>query len=192
MKKKSRSPYAILGLLTYGPMSGYDIRQLFENSLSFFWNESYGQIYPTLKGLVEAGLVTVELEQQQDRPDRKLYTITEQGVKELRAYLAEPPRASLVRNELLLRVFFGGYMEPDQMRSLLLAFQQEQQATLNTYDAAEAAFKAEGHPDEKYWSMTLNYGRHYARAMIDWVNETLAELESDAQNDNKSIQRSLE
>lgn len=178
-KRKGRSWYAILGLLTYGPMSGYDIRQLIETSISFFWNESYGQIYPTLKGLVEEGLATVEVDEQQGRPDRKLYAITDAGIEALQTYLAEPPRPALVRNEFLLRVFFGGHMDPAQLREMLLSFQAEQRATLGAYEGVEAAFKTEGHPDEQYWSMTLNYGKHYARAMIDWVDETLAQLDDE-------------
>ncbi len=176
--KKGRSRYAILGLLTYGPLSGYDIRQLIETSISFFWNESYGQIYPTLKGLVTDGLATVKVDEQEGRPDRKLYAITGQGVAALHVYLAEPPRPPLVRNEFLLRVFFGGHMDPAQLRGMLLSFQAEQRAALGAYEGVEAAFKAEGHPDEPYWSMTLNYGKHYARAMLDWADETLAELDA--------------
>lgn len=55
---KNRSRYAILGALTIRPMSGYDIRQFFAKSVSHFWDESYGQIYPILKGLHSEGLVS--------------------------------------------------------------------------------------------------------------------------------------
>ena len=51
------TPNALLGLLSLGPMSGYDIRQLIPRSIGYFWNESYGQIYPGLKRLAAAGLV---------------------------------------------------------------------------------------------------------------------------------------
>ena len=49
--KENKSKYAIMGMLSMGPMSGYDIKKRFEKSLSYFWNESYGQIYPILRKL---------------------------------------------------------------------------------------------------------------------------------------------
>ena len=67
MKKKMEggaTPNALLGLLSLGPMSGYDIRQLIPRSIGHFWSESYGQIYPGLKRLSAAGFVEKKTERQ--------------------------------------------------------------------------------------------------------------------------------
>jgi DNA-binding PadR family transcriptional regulator len=176
MPRRNRSWVAILGLLTYGPMSGYDLRQLIQNSLRFFWNESYGQIYPTLKALQREGLATVEIEQQEGKPDRKVYTITHRGLDELARLLDEPPRPSIIRNEMLLRVFFGRHVSPQGLREMVSRFLSSQQEALQAYESAERALKEEGHPDEPYWVMTVDYGKHHARAMSRWAEKTLEAL----------------
>ena len=56
--KKSKTRFAVLGILSYGPMSGYDIKKFYEKNVAGFWSESYGQIYPILKRLAEEGLAT--------------------------------------------------------------------------------------------------------------------------------------
>ncbi len=51
-----KSKYVILGMLARMPLTGYTIKKWLENEYSHFWQESYGQIYPTLKILVAQGL----------------------------------------------------------------------------------------------------------------------------------------
>ncbi|MYF92724.1 MAG: PadR family transcriptional regulator, partial [Gemmatimonadetes bacterium] len=64
MPKTNKSKYAIMGMLSIRPMSGYDMKKLIAQSISYFWNESFGQIYPTLKKLVEEGLATRQTEKR--------------------------------------------------------------------------------------------------------------------------------
>ncbi|PYI52519.1 PadR family transcriptional regulator [Paenibacillus flagellatus] len=59
--RTNKSYYALLGLLAFGPHSGYDVKRRIEQQLSHFWSESYGQIYPNLKKLVEEGLATTNV-----------------------------------------------------------------------------------------------------------------------------------
>ena len=56
IRRQPSTRYAILGLLSLAPMSGYEIRKVAASSIGHFWSESYGQIYPTLRKLVAAGL----------------------------------------------------------------------------------------------------------------------------------------
>jgi PadR family transcriptional regulator, regulatory protein AphA len=78
-RRSSSSREVLLGLLTVVPMSGYDLGQTIRTSVGFFWNESYGQIYPNLKTLAAEGLVTSKTERQKGRPDRHIYSITKEG-----------------------------------------------------------------------------------------------------------------
>src|SRR5260370_38491835 len=73
------TPNALLGLLSLGPMSGYDIRQLIPRSIGHFWSESYGQIYPGLKRLAAAGLVEKKTQRRKGKPDRHVYSLTPEG-----------------------------------------------------------------------------------------------------------------
>ena len=106
MSRKS-TPYALLGLLSIEPMSGYDIRREMRESLSFFWNESYGQIYPALKRLWAQGLIAPANSGRKGGRDRQAYTLTSKGRAHLRQWLGDPPRQAPISNEFLLKVFLG-------------------------------------------------------------------------------------
>ena len=98
--------HIILGIIQINPMTGYEIKQFFDKSLTFFSGVSYGSIYPTLKKLEKKGFVTVQLEVQDGRPNRKIYTITDQGHTEYLDSLIEPLKPTQLKNDLLTRLFF--------------------------------------------------------------------------------------
>jgi DNA-binding PadR family transcriptional regulator len=83
-RRSSSGQEVLLGLLTVEPMSGYDLGQSIRASIGFFWNESYGQIYPNLKKLAAAGLVAAKTEKQKGKPDRQVYSITPSGREHLK------------------------------------------------------------------------------------------------------------
>ncbi|HTD97369.1 MAG TPA: PadR family transcriptional regulator [Edaphobacter sp.] len=173
------TPNALLGLLSLGPMSGYDVRQLIPRSIGHFWSESYGQIYPGLKRLAAAGLVEKKTERQKGRPDRHLYSLTDAGREQLRQWLRLPVENEVPRSELLLKLFFGGHVAASVSREHVTAYMQVHEDALKLYAAmAKALRKDEANdPQLPYWLMTLNFGRHRSAAMVKWCSETLAELE---------------
>lgn len=178
MAKENRSKYAILGLLSWGPMSGYDIKKAVEQSISNFWNESYGQIYPILKRLAAEGLAATSVEKQVGKPDRYVYALTEKGRKALQAWLRKPVAQEVGRIEILLKLFFGRQVAVADNIRHIQRFQARQRQQLKKYDAIEAWLRAEhaDHPDLLYWLMTISYGRHCGQAFLHWCDETLAAL----------------
>jgi PadR family transcriptional regulator, regulatory protein AphA len=80
--------HAILGFLNYHLYSGYDLKKIFDNSIRHFWPADQSQIYRTLSRLEENGLAEMERVPQEDRPDRKVYHITEAGRAALREWLS--------------------------------------------------------------------------------------------------------
>src|SRR5688572_19811352 len=106
MARTNRTRYVILGLLSGGPRSGYDIKRVIEETISHFWSESYGQIYPTLQTLMEEGLATADTDVQEGKPSRKVYSLTEAGRAELRSWISAPVDQTPVRLELLLKLYF--------------------------------------------------------------------------------------
>src|SRR5580698_5529051 len=102
---KTTTTESLLGLLSMGPMSGYEIRQLIEESIGNFWSESYGQIYPALKRMVADGLAEMKEERAEGRPLKKVYSLTERGRERLREWLDLPVAEQVSRNELLLKMF---------------------------------------------------------------------------------------
>jgi PadR family transcriptional regulator AphA len=179
MKNGSSTPNALLGLLSIGPMSGYDIRQLVPWSIGHFWSESYGQIYPALKRLAADCLVEKRTERQKGRPDRHVYSLTDAGRDELRQWLKLPVTPAPPRDELLLKLFFGAQGEAGLSREHVLACDERHKAALKIYAATAKRLQKEHAGDSQlpFWLMTLNFGRHQSMAATRWCAETLRELE---------------
>jgi PadR family transcriptional regulator AphA len=173
------TPNALLGLLSLRPMSGYDIRQVISESIGYFWSESYGQIYPGLKRLAAAGLVSKKTERKKGGPDRNVYTLTAKGRQRLREWLKQPVADTVPRNELLLKLFFGAHVPPQISREHVQAYLESRQKELQVYDAIAKGLRKKGVPDSQlpFCLMTLNMGRHSCAAMVKWSKETLAELD---------------
>lgn len=180
MTKENHTKYAVLGLLTTGCHTGYSMKQMIDGSLNHFWKVSYGQIYPTLKHLVEEGLATVVNYTQDGKPDKKEYHITEKGELSLQSWLQTPIHdIPTEKNELLLKLFFSRhqsshvtirhidtYLEKLQQRFITF----ENISNMITDNLMEQA-------DAKFWLITLDYGKKMTQAAIDWCDETKKNLE---------------
>ncbi|MCA1622333.1 MAG: PadR family transcriptional regulator [Acidobacteria bacterium] len=177
--RETKSKYAILGMLSIEPMSGYDIKKEIQESISYFWAESYGQIYPVLKSLVAEKLVTKTVQKGAGKPDRHVYSLTERGRKELRAWLAEGASMPKVeRNEMLLKLFFGEEVAVSVNIRHVEEFRELQRVLLEKYKAIEKELKATcaDNPNAPYWLMTVRYGQQIRQALLDWCDETLTKL----------------
>ena len=92
VERSSRTRYAVLGMLTVEPMSGYDLRATIDRTVGHFWHEGYGRLYPTLKELTAEGLVEGRTEPGRG-PRRTVHRLTDTGWAELRRWLGTPPIA---------------------------------------------------------------------------------------------------
>jgi PadR family transcriptional regulator AphA len=184
MRQPNRTRSALLGFLTWGPMSGYDLRKLIDGSISNFWSESYGRIYPMLAQLVEDKLAErSEGESEGGRP-RHTYAITDRGRAEFDAWLQEPVALRPPRNELLLKLFFGARGAPGAARRMIEASRDQVEDTLERFAEIRARLEAAVNPppDRAFWLMTLRYGELVDRAQLEWCHEVLAELGEDPTN----------
>jgi PadR family transcriptional regulator AphA len=175
----NKTRFAVLGLLSIRPMSGYDLKQVIEASTRNFWNESYGQIYPVLRELTASGLTVREDERKGTGRARHVYSLTPQGEEELQRWLTSPVERQQVRNELLLKLFFGGQVPVEVSIEHVEKFRARQERALSRYEETERVMNARERlddPNRKHWLITLSYGRHQAEAAIAWSDETLAEL----------------
>jgi len=178
VSRQNTSRFAILGILTWDAMSGYDIKKWVESSISNFWSESYGQIYPILKGLVADGWAAVTVEPQAGKPNRHVYAITEAGQAALREWLALPIEHQTGRSELLLKLFFGTRAPTAENIRHVQQFRDRQVELLRKYDDIEHWLDKtmRDEPGADYWQITLRYGQHSARALLAWCDETLERL----------------
>ncbi len=176
MPRENKSKYAILGILSFGPQSGYDIKKKIESSTSNFWSESYGQIYPILKQFVTQGLATQSIQPQIGKPDRHVYILTDKGLMQLQQWLTEPVEPQIDRIEILLKLFFGERTTVTDNIRHIEQFRNQQQQLLQKYQViAETAPEADK-INTSYWLMTASYKLHVTQALISWSEETLAKL----------------
>jgi PadR family transcriptional regulator, regulatory protein AphA len=173
-----RTAYVILGILAiHDHQSGYEIRATIEQTVGFFWGESYGQLYPTLKGLVAEGLVAAE-GSCTGRRARRSYSITAAGRACLTGWLAVPYRDDPPRDEFLLKLFFGKEAAPEISVGHIREFQQKSRRFLTELLQLEQLAHAHSaqQPGFGYWMLTLQYGLGQLRAALAWSDAALATL----------------
>jgi DNA-binding PadR family transcriptional regulator len=187
MARTESTPYAILGLLSIQPMSGYDMRKELQQTLLYFWKESNGQIYPTLKRLTAQALVSRVHGRSKNRRERQIYTLTAEGRQRLREWLAQAPGAQPARSEFLMKVFLGHSAPAGACLEHIRRHRTEQQELLATFlifrDSVRKEHASSSH--RKYWAALIEHGIRIRRAEIDWCNLALRMLASTAKS-NKS------
>lgn len=173
MPKENKTRYVILGLLNHQPLSGYDIKKRIEMSITYFWDAGYGQIYPTLKQLLNEGLVTVREAENTGRTARKEYTITESGKKELQRWLSAPTEPETIRYEMLLKLFFGSQIKTKQHLASIAKFRSTSQINLQRIELYEKNLKKHltESDDHFFYLLTVLFGKHLFQAYIQWADE---------------------
>ncbi len=115
----------ILGLLSAGSLTGYDLKKRFSNSLMLPWSGNSNQIYKALLELHEQGLVTLEEQQQANKPPRKLYSLTPKGHQALRDWLQSTPELPQFQSPLLLQLLWADQVERSASRDVLDKYEAE-------------------------------------------------------------------
>jgi DNA-binding PadR family transcriptional regulator len=168
----SPTAYVILGMVSRTPRSGYEIKALVDNSTRFFWAASYGQIYPELKRLSQAGLVEGSDSPRGERK-RTVYSITKAGMAELKDWLRQPPETAEMREEGLLKLFFAGVLTPeDGIR--ILRVMRERRLDLSEQLRAMEGMKEE--LEDPYPLMVLRSGIEFNEWFADWCERMEAQL----------------
>lgn len=173
MARRGRTRYTVLGALTLGPRSGYDIKKFIEETTNNFWRESFGQIYPALKELALEGLVAKRSASRADRPGRVVYGITPRGRRELRGWLEEPHAREVPRVELLLKLFFGPEVPPEVSLGHIARERQSLQEGLEELQAIADGLREERSdlPGFPYWMLTVRRGILSNEAGLKWCDE---------------------
>jgi len=176
----SSTAHVILGMLGWRPMSGYEIKSLVDRSTRFFWAASYGQIYPELRRLRQAGLIEGKASPQGGRK-RNVYRITPAGRAELRAWLQEDPEVFELRDEGLLKLFFAEAGGRQGALGALAGKRRYHEQKLKQLREIERTGKPEG-----YAHLVLRYGIEFNEWIADWCERTSRMLESDPGAERRS------
>jgi PadR family transcriptional regulator AphA len=175
--RENKTKYAILGMLSFEPKSGYEISKAIQNSTAFFWSESDGQLYPILKRLHEEGLVTFIESNSEEGRSKKVYTLTEDGHTALQDWLKQEPTTFNIRNEFLLQLFFGHNIDDAENIHKIKELQQKLKRQLKLFGGIEAGIKARS-TNPRYLLLSLSYGQAGLQAEIDWCDKAIKILES--------------
>lgn len=163
------SSYMALAMIRDGVDTGYRIKQTLERVASFVWSASYGQIYPELRRLEAAGLVSGREVTEGGRLRRE-YSLTERGERRLRRWLEEPAEPSFwLRNEGLLRLMLIDWEDdPELVRKNLREHRRSTAARLETIRALE--------PPRERGRRIQSLGIRLLEATVRWCDETEAAL----------------
>jgi DNA-binding PadR family transcriptional regulator len=171
----STTELSVLGLLSSGERSGYDLKKQAEAGGGYVWTAAKSHIYAVLPGLVAGGFATVRHVEQSRRPDKQVYRITKRGRQAFRSWLEEPvDERSGSRSTFLLKIFFGSGMSRDALIAHIERKREDATRELAEYRDIEERIR-----DEKssyFGYVTLRWGIAQAEAWIAWADEILGEL----------------
>lgn len=186
--------YGILGLLAlWGPLSGYDLKHISDHILAPMWGVVQSQVYKELRRMKELGWVEMEREEQESRPDRKVYSITEQGHTALRSWQAQQPEVFQIRDELLLKVLFGSFAPPGDLAQNLRTSIVEHEMRLLSYRQNGLALPTKGafqhnnkrpnpytdtRQEDPYLSLIVRFAIEFEKTYLRWLYDALEVVEA--------------
>ncbi|MBD5521653.1 MAG: PadR family transcriptional regulator [Lachnospiraceae bacterium] len=176
--------FGILGFLNYRPMSGYDLVKAFESSLEFFWHAQNSHIYLELKKLEQKGYICGETVIQSERPNKRIFSITDTGRKEFMDWLVEggSEDAMHFKSPFLMKVFFSGNMTPTQSADMLRKFKTDCESYLKRMDSIPKSIENYGSDMDNYqtiyWQFTADFGYSFIKTCIEWAGRCIEKLET--------------
>ena len=164
-----KTSYVILGMLRTRAHTGYEIKSIVDHSTRFFWAASYGQIYPELKRLEEAGLVKGDAEPQGGRRKRE-FSLTADGRRALEDWLSSgEPLHNEMRHEGLLRFFFADVVGPEDQLDLVRDIREMHERIREEMLAIRPkASEAREERGQEFPLRTLEFGIAYQDFVVDW------------------------
>jgi len=182
--------HGLLGLLSYEPMTGYELNKEFNGSLGYFWSAKASQIYRELDAMEKCGWLTSERVIQDEKPNKRVYSLTQEGKAEFMDWLSSldpikgPPS---MRSAFLMRVFFGGELKKEQtlelfhaIRGIMLERLEQMQKVYDEIDSVALIDERSAH-NAVYWRLTALSGEIMCKANLEWVDKSIEILEGIAQ-----------
>ncbi|WIV12432.1 helix-turn-helix transcriptional regulator [Proteiniborus sp. MB09-C3] len=164
--------FVILGLLTYGQLTGYDIKQIMTRTTSNFMNASFGSIYPALSKLEKQGLIS-STKAIENGKYKKIYTINEIGEKVFIQWLEEPIDFMRSYEDILAKVFFYEKLSKEKASKLIEQLIEDINNKISGLEKLEIEVK----PVAEYFEIsTLHFGIDHLKFMANWYERLLNNL----------------
>lgn len=170
--------HAILGFLEYQPMTGYDLKKYFDQSVAHFWSATQSHIYKALENLEKDGMVKSQIIQGEGKPNRKQYQITDEGRGELRRWVSTPLPLEVTREAWLIQIFFAHGITNEAIVHLFEKRIETIRACLADYKTVQAYIDENSKQVgiqrlRELWQLTLDYGMDYYENEVAWLEKTL-------------------
>ncbi len=177
-KSLPKTAYVVLGLLSFGEQSGYDLKQLADNSVGLFYGSPVrSQIYSELRRLSELGYASEREVEQDDRPDKRLYSINNEGLAALREWLSNTNTSNdVIKSHLLLKIFFGKHMDRAELVAEVEGYRSSAYEFIELLQQTRA--NCSGEPGTLFTYLTTGLGISHAHANIEWADEAIALLKT--------------
>lgn len=180
MTRENKAKFAVLGILSTSPSSGYDIKKMMEKTTNHFWREGDASIYPILKQLLNEGLVHCTLTNKESGKPKKVYNITDDGMMELQEWLKNDPEVITARNELMLKIFFGWNVDAEITIQHINQFRTMAIQNLEHYKKVEQAKLLKPLTGANlYQLVTLKAGIMHTETSIKWCDYALETLKNE-------------
>ncbi|WP_309054551.1 PadR family transcriptional regulator [Streptomyces sp.] len=179
--------HAVLAALLEGEASGYDLAKIFDVSVANFWASTPQQLYRELDRLSEAGLITARVVEQERRPNKRMFRLTEAGRADLYAYTTTAPRPTAVRDELMVQVQACDSGDTEAVRGFVAERMETARGKLARYERLRE-WLLDGRDEETYLReaervgpyLTLLRGRLLEEENLRWGERVLAVLDARA------------
>jgi DNA-binding PadR family transcriptional regulator len=179
--------YGILGFLKMKPLTGYELKKLFDTSVGYFWWAEQSQIYITLKKMAKEGLVEIIRTEPSRVLDKKIYALTPAGTEMLQAWLESDIVDSNIKSAPALKCFFLGEGDPQKGIEVINNYIENQKKVLNLYENLEQKNGGEYRrflnldEDSKEYrinAFAVRWGIKRTEAQIEYLMEFKEELKS--------------
>jgi len=179
MAKTGKSQFAILGMLALlKESSGYDLKKHMEASTEYFWKETFSSIYPVLEDLEKQNLIVkIDKPTKNDRK-RNIYALTSEGRETLKDWLMQPPEKLQLRNELLLKLFFGNLVPIKVNIDHLEKYKEELQSKLSIFTEIEKDMAEAKSLELLYNSIALDHGIRQVSSSLEWCDSAIKRLKA--------------
>lgn len=186
--------HAILGILSYKPMTGYDLKKIMQESSFMHWSGNSNQVYRALLELYDNGLVTNEVCHQDSSPSKKIYTITQGGLTELKRWSQSNPKAPEIKKTFLIQLAWAGQLNNDELQVLLTEYEQEirGQIAIGQAKKKKGYFSPDRTPRETaLWDLIHENTLSSYTGELDWINKVRQTLNQFDSADYESGMRTI-
>ena len=174
--------HVMLGFLEMYPLTGYDLKKMFDSSVKYFWTATHSQIYRTLNEMEKEELVEVEFVQQVDLPNKKILHITDKGKHELNSWLLTDLDIPPVRHKLLVQLTWADRLSDEEIINKLELYGEKLKERLKVYksESHNIIMKDNAHTDREYllWKLTLQNGIDSYESELKWIAESIKEIKN--------------